>query len=93
MSFRMRPDTVSKGAQKNFGEFAQMIGAEWNRSDKKFDETWYRRLVSKLLIFRHLEKTIPKQPWYPGGYRANIVTYSISKLVSDADERETRESW
>ncbi|MDG1371161.1 MAG: AIPR family protein [Paracoccaceae bacterium] len=88
MSFRMRPDTVSKGAQKNFGEFAQMIGAEWNRSDKKFDETWYRRLVSKLIIFRHLEKTIPKQPWYPGGYRANIVTYSISKLVSDADERD-----
>jgi hypothetical protein len=88
MSFRMRPDTVSKGAQKNFGEFAQMIGADWNRSDKKFDETWYRRLVSKLIIFRHLEKTIPKQPWYPGGYRANIVTYSISKLVSDADERD-----
>lgn len=88
MSFRMRPDTVSKGAQKNFGEFAQMIGAEWNRSDKKFDETWYRRLISKLIIFRYLEKTIPKQPWYPGGYRANIVTYSISKLVSDADERD-----
>lgn len=88
MSFRMHPDTVSKGAQKNFGEFAQTIGAEWNRSDKKFDETWYRRLISKLIIFRHLEKTIPKQPWYPGGYRANIVTYSISKLVSDADERD-----
>lgn len=88
MSFRMRPDTVSKGAQKNFGEFAQMIGGEWNRSDKKFDETWYRRLISKLIIFRHLEKTIPKQPWYPGGYRANIVTYSISKLVLDAYERD-----
>ncbi|SDZ61842.1 hypothetical protein SAMN05444004_1362 [Jannaschia faecimaris] len=52
MSFRMRSDTVSKGAQKNFGELAQMIGVEWNRSDKKFDETWYRRLVSKLIIFR-----------------------------------------
>lgn len=88
MSFRMRPDIVSKGAQKNFGEFAQMIGGEWNRSDKKFDETWYRRLISKLIVFRYLEKTIPKQPWYPGGYRANIVTYSISKLASDAEERD-----
>ena len=88
MSFRLQPDTVSKGAQKNFGEFAQRIGGEWNRSDKKFDETWFRRLVAKLIIFRHLEKTIPKQPWYPGGYRANLVTYSIAKLVADADERD-----
>ena len=88
MSFRVQPDTVSKGAQKNFGEFAQRVGAEWNRSDKKFDETWFKRLVAKLIIFRHLEKTIPKQPWYPGGFRANLVTYSIAKLVSDADEKD-----
>lgn len=88
MSFRLQPDTVSKGAQKNFGVFAQRIGAEWNRSDKKFDETWFRRLVAKLIIFRHLEKAIPKQPWYPGGYRANLVTYSIAKLVADLDERD-----
>lgn len=88
MSFRLQPDTVSKGAQKNFGEFAQRIGGEWNRNDKKFDETWFRRLIAKLIIFRHLEKSIPKQPWYPGGYRANLVTYSIAKLVADLDERD-----
>lgn len=28
---------------------------------------------------------MPKQGWYPGGYRANIVTYSIAKLVLDAE--------
>lgn len=88
MSFRQYPDTVSKGAQKNFGTFAQEIGTEWKRSSKNFDETWYRRLIAKLIIFRHLEKAIPKQPWYPGGYRANIVTYSISKLVADADDQD-----
>lgn len=88
MSFRMRPDMVSKGAQKNFGEFAQLAGAEWGRNDKRFDETWYRRLVAKLIIFHDLEKSVPKQGWYPGGYRANIVTYAIAKLASDADERD-----
>ncbi len=88
MSFRAQPDTVSKGAQKNFGEFAKRLGAEWSRSERKFDETWFKRLVAKLIIFRHLERAIPKQPWYPGGYRANLVTYSIAKLVSDADEKD-----
>lgn len=88
MSFRMQPDTVSKGAQKNFGTFAQTVGSEWSRSDAKFDETWFKRLVAKLIVFRHLEKVVPKQPWYPGGYRANIITYAIAKVVSDAHEAE-----
>jgi hypothetical protein len=39
-----------------------------------------------LIIFRALEKAIPRQEWYPGGYRANIVTYGISKLVHDAEK-------
>lgn len=88
MSFRMQPDTVSKGAQKNFGTFAQTVGSEWSRSDGKFDETWFKRLIAKLIVFRHLEKVVPKQPWYPGGYRANIITYAIAKVVSDAHEAE-----
>lgn len=87
LSFRMKPDTVSKGAQKNFAAFASDIGEYWAASDRKYDETWFKRLVAKLVIFRSLEKAIPKQEWYPGGYRANIVTYGIAKLVHDADKR------
>lgn len=87
-SFRMRPDIVSKGAQKNFAVFAGEIGEEWRRSDRKFDETWYRRLIGKLIVFKELEKAVPKQSWYPGGYRANIVTYAIAKLVDDAEKEE-----
>ncbi len=88
MSFRMHPDIVSKGAQKNFGAFAQEIGAAWIRSEKHFDRTWFRRLIAKLIIFRHLEKSIPKQEWYPGGYRANILTYAIAKVMSDVSETD-----
>ncbi|MDP2738621.1 MAG: AIPR family protein [Pseudorhodobacter sp.] len=88
LSFRMKPDTVSKGAQKNFAAFAVDIGEAWTASDKKYDETWFKRLVAKVIIFRALEKAIPRQEWYPGGYRANIVTYGIAKLVHDAEERE-----
>lgn len=86
-SFRGRPDVVSKGAQKNFSEFAKDIGEMWARGNSLVDETWYRRLIAKLIIFRHLESVIPKQGWYPGGYRANIVTYAISKFASDVSAR------
>lgn len=79
------PHTVSKGAQKNFSEFAKEIGEAWSRSDAKFDELWYRRLIAKAVIFRKLETEVPRQPWYEGGYRANIVTYSMAKVFHDAN--------
>ena len=57
----------------------------WTKSDAKYDELWYRRLIAKALIFRKLEAEVPKQPWYEGGYRANIVTYAMAKVFHDAN--------
>lgn len=79
------PHLVSRGAQKNFAEFAKDIGETWSKNDAKFDELWYRRLISKAIVFRWLETEIPKQPWYEGGYRANIVTYAMAKIFHDAN--------
>lgn len=84
-----RPHIVSRGAQKNFAEFARETGDAWAKSEAKFDELWYRRLIAKAIIFRTLEAEVPKQPWYEGGYRANIVTYAMAKVFHDANsERE-----
>ncbi|GAB1596998.1 AIPR family protein [Lysobacter claricitrinus] len=79
-----RPHIVSRGAQKNFAEFAREIGDAWSKSEGKFDELWFRRLVSKAIIFRTLEAEVPRQSWYEGGYRANIVTYAMAKVFHDA---------
>lgn len=84
-----RPHIVSRGAQKNFAECAKEIGEAWSNNEARFDELWYRRLISKAIIFRKLEAEVPKQAWYEGGYRANIVTYAMAKVFHDADrERE-----
>lgn len=80
-----QPHIVSRGAQRNFAEFAKEIGEAWGKSDARYDELWYRRLISKAIVFRWLETEVPKQPWYEGGYRANIVTYSMAKLFHDAN--------
>ena len=79
-SFAMLPHVVSLGAQKNFAQFASDVSKEWEKDEKKFNELYFKRLISKALLFRFLDKNIMKQPWY-GGFKANIVTYSIAKLI------------
>ena len=87
-SWSGRPEWVSKGAQKNFAEFAKTIEKVWGRSGAKINEAWYRNLVAKAIIFRRLEKLVSAQEWYEGGYRANIVTYAIAKVAHDARAME-----
>lgn len=84
-SYRCLPHEVSLGAQKNFGKLAQFIGSDWEKKKDSYDEVWFKRLIAKAIIFRHLEKLVPQQEWYAGGYRANIVTYAFAKVVHDAD--------
>jgi len=74
------PHVVSMGAQKNFLKFAEHIGARWSKDDTEFNEGYFRDVVAKAVIFKHTEKVVSAQSWYQGGYRANIVAYTISKL-------------
>jgi len=82
------PHIVSLGAQKNFANFANSIGKRWGAEGKSFDDLWFKRMIAKVIIFRATEKIVSNAEWYEGGYRANIVTYAISKLVHDAKEQE-----
>lgn len=81
-SWRLLPREVSRGAQKNFIRFAEFITKAWNQDQTRFHDEYFREAVAKIVIFRALEKFVPKEPWYDGGYRAQIVTYSMAKLVA-----------
>ena len=72
------PDTVSKGAQTNFMQFANYIDEQWQANDSQFNERYYQSIVALMIMFNYLSNYIPKQPWYEGGYRANIITYTIA---------------
>jgi hypothetical protein len=81
-----KPTHVNYGAQKNFAQYARRIGQEWAKSPDGFNEFYFKRLVARAIIFKRLEKLVSSQPWYNGGYRANIVAYTlaiISKLCAD----------
>lgn len=88
MVWRERPEVVSKGAQKNFAAFAELIATEWDSDDKKFGEAFYRRAVAKAIAFRATERIVTAQPWYDGGYRANVVAYTLAKLAHDIREMD-----
>ena len=83
-----RPDVVSLGAQKNFANFASEVGKSWEKSEasrNSFNEAYFRETVAKAIIFKKTERIVSSQPWYQGGYRANIVAYAIAKLAHDVN--------
>jgi hypothetical protein len=81
-AWRFLPHAVSQGAQKNFINFSNYASAEWDKNPDQFNEDFYKRIVVKAILFRRTEELVGKQPWYQGGYRANIVAYTIAKLAN-----------
>ena len=82
------PKFVNSGAQKNFVRFAERIGQEWEKSSDSFNEFYYRRVIARALIFKQTEKLVSAQPWYNGGYRANIVAYAIAIICETCRQRK-----
>lgn len=76
------PFQVSEGAQKNFHKFMLRL-----QERKGFvpDEEYYHNLIAKAILFRQTEKLVQKQQY--GGYRANIVTYTLAFLSYKSAQR------
>jgi hypothetical protein len=79
-AWRRVPHVVSLGAQKNFKYFAEWVDDEWKVSDADFSEEYFRNVIVKAILWQYTERMISEQAWYQGGYRANIVAYTIAKL-------------
>lgn len=80
VTWRGRPDIVSRGAQTCFMWFANITDAAWEEDNEQFNEKYYQEAVALTIMHRYLEKTIPMQHWYESGYRANVITYSFASL-------------
>ena len=75
-----KPTYVNLGAQKNFAQYAKRIGQEWAKNPDNFNELYYKRAIARAILFRKTEKIVSVQSWYSGGYRANIVAYTLALL-------------
>lgn len=77
-TWREFPYFVSLGAQKNFTKFAVFIVDEWDKDDVQFNEQYFRDTIAIAIMFKCIDKMVPKQEWYEKGYKANIVVYTLS---------------
>ena len=76
------PHIVSRGAQKNFSDYMIRLG---ERDQSVVDRNHFERLVAKAILFRTAERIVQRQDF--GGYRANIVTYTLALLSNATSQR------
>ena len=76
------PHMVSLGAQKNFSNYMIRMG---ERDQMVVDTSLFERLVAKAILFRTAERIVQQQNY--GGYRANIVTYTLALLSHASSQR------
>lgn len=94
--FSMRPDIVSKGKNWTMKAFGTEISEAFRKNRESFNEFYFKKCVCAAIIYRttddYLErhKDSARNPtgfWYKaGGYKLNIVPYSIAKIMSSIPE-------
>lgn len=78
----MRPDIVSKGSAKCMSFFAEYIDDKFQKNPEYFNDEFYKMAICYVILFRATDKIVDKAEWYNvGGYKLNIVPYTISKLI------------
>jgi hypothetical protein len=80
VSWLQKPAIVSKGAQESFKYFAESVTKRIEDDNLSISERYFKDCVSRVILFREVEKLISKSDWYDGGFRAQTVTYSIAYL-------------
>ena len=83
-----KPDLVAKGSNWVIKDFGAAINEIYKKDKAQFNEYYFKKCVAATILYRttdaYLEK-LKKIPgaWYTvGGYKMNIVPYSISKIIS-----------
>ncbi len=88
----LKPHIVSKGKNWTMKEFGTKIGQDYRSNKALFNEFYFKRCICAAIIFRSVDhyletnKDSAKKPtgfWYKsGGYKGNIVPYTIAKILS-----------
>jgi AIPR protein len=69
------PHLVCMGAEKNFIKFTELF---IEKGHPAVDVDYCQRLIAKAILFKRAEKIVSEQNY--GGFRANIVTYTLAWL-------------
>ena len=88
-SAALKPYEVSWGAEVNMTKFQTLLEKEWEKNQNQFNELYYKELIAKAILFKHIEKIISNQEWYIAnkGYRAQLVPYTFSKFIYEIEKK------
>lgn len=78
--YRQLPHQVSAGAQKNFIRFAEWASEAWKKDETEFNEVFFRKIVCLNILFKKTDYIVKHATWYEMGYKAQVVTYTLSYL-------------
>lgn len=88
----LRPDIVSKGKNWTIKAFSQKIAKDFQSNKNILTEYFYKKCVCAAIIYRTVDEYLEKNKssikkptdfWYKaGGYKGNIVPYTIAKILS-----------
>ena len=87
-SAEMLPYNVAWGREVNAVRFQVEMEKQWRSDPSVFNESYYRELIAKAIIFITIRKTILGLDWYKDnkGYLIQLVTYTFSKLILEAQK-------
>lgn len=73
-----KPEVVSLGGQKNFTQFMKSL--DHQAAKPTLDESEFRRIVGKAILFRDATAAVNGQRHQIESYRANVIAYLVSYL-------------
>jgi len=87
ISWGVQPYNVKKGGEKVFRYFIETISPE-DATSIKIDRVFYERLISKIILWRQMEKIYGRGKNAIGQIRAAAIPYAISSIYQASDGKK-----
>lgn len=81
MCWLQRPSDVCKGGEKNYQLFVDYV----KKSNVEVNELYYKHLVAKCILFKEVDKIVKSKEL--GGYKSNVVAYTLASLSFKSSTR------
>ena len=85
-----QPFTACDISTKMMKQIADKITDICENSVEQINDYFFKKSIASIIIYNAVEKLVGKQTWYPkGGNRAQIVPYTIAKLLNSIPGNKT----
>lgn len=85
----MNPHVVCAGSANNMKAFAGVISEMYEKSKESINEFFFKKAIASVILFDDVDRLVNKASWYPkGGNKAQIVPYTIAKLIATLPENK-----